>query len=303
MLSGRLVARRAVTLIESIVAMVVGGVALALIATISVRQQRLYADIADRAALASQLRQASTVLPIELRGASAVSGDIREARDTAIELRASIASAVVCDTTAGAIVLSPAVVGPTTFAGYLTAIAAGDTAWILTPGDSADAWLPYAVSSTATLAPGSCAPLGPRLSTAARALARVSMHLAAAPPVSILIGAVMRVTRPVRYSLYRGGNGRWYLGQRDWNVASLRFNTIQPVSGPFSAASAHGLFLRFSDSSGAPLPSPVADPRAIALVRADLHGQSQGAMRAFVSGAQGRSSDSLHLAISLRNRR
>src|SRR5439155_17735466 len=98
MLSQRVVRRRGVTLIELIVAMVVGGVALALIASISVRQQRLYADLADRAALASQLRQASTVLPIELRGASSAGGDIREARDTAIELRASIASAVVCDT-------------------------------------------------------------------------------------------------------------------------------------------------------------------------------------------------------------
>ena len=59
--------RRGMTLIELIVAMTVGGVALALIAVISVRQQRLYADVADRAALTGQLRQASAVLPIELR--------------------------------------------------------------------------------------------------------------------------------------------------------------------------------------------------------------------------------------------
>jgi prepilin-type N-terminal cleavage/methylation domain-containing protein len=123
--------RRGVTLIELIVAMTVGGIALALIAVISVRQQRLYADVADRAALSGQLRQASAVLPIELRGASAVAGDIREARDTAIELRSSIATAVVCDTLAGSIALSPAIAGATAFAGYLTAIAAGDTAWVL----------------------------------------------------------------------------------------------------------------------------------------------------------------------------
>jgi prepilin-type N-terminal cleavage/methylation domain-containing protein len=303
MLSRRLPPRRGVTLIELIVAMVVAGVGLALIATISVRQQRLYADIADRTALAGQLRQASTILPIELRGASPGGGDIREASDTAIELRASIASAVVCDTAAGSIVLAPAVAGPTTFASYLTAIAAGDTAWILTRSDSADAWLPYSVSSTATFAPGSCAPFGPQLTATARATARVSIRLAGAPPVAGLTGTVVRVTRPVRYSLYRGGDGRWYLGQRDWNVASVRFNTVQPVSGPFSPASAHGLVFQFSDSAGGPLVSPVADPRAIALVRVDLRGQSRGAMRAFAPGAQGTSSDSLHLAISLRNRR
>jgi len=116
------------------VAMTVGGVALALIAVISVRQQRLYADVADRAALNGQLRQASALLPLELRGASSDGGDIREARDTAIELRSSIATAVVCDTIGSAIVLSPASSGATAFAGYLTAIAPGDTAWLLVRG-------------------------------------------------------------------------------------------------------------------------------------------------------------------------
>ena len=303
MLSQRVVRRRGVTLIELIVAMVVGGVALALIASISVRQQRLYADLADRAALASQLRQASTVLPIELRGASSAGGDIREARDTAIELRASIASAVVCDTATGSIVLAPATAGSTAFAGYLAAIAIGDTAWVLTPGDSIDAWLPYSVSSSTTTTPGSCASLGPRLTVAARASARVLIRLTAAPPLATLIGTVVRVTRPVRYSFYRGGDGPWYLGQRDWNVTSLRFNTIQPVSGPFVSASAHGLVFQFSDSAGTLLPSPVGDRRSIALIGIDVRVQSRSAMRAFASGAQGRSSDSLHLAIALRNRR
>jgi hypothetical protein len=141
------------------------------------------------------------------------------------------------------------------------------------------------------------------LGATARAIARVSIRLASAPPVATLTGAVVRVTRPVRYSLYRGGDGQWYLGQRDWNVTSLRFNTIQPVSGPFSSPSARGLVFQFSDSTGAPLSSPVADTRAIALVRVDVRGQSRGAMRTFASGAQSKSGDSVRLAISLRNRR
>jgi hypothetical protein len=222
MLSCRLVTRCGATLIELIVAMVVGGVALALIATISVRQQRLYADIADRAALAGQLRQASTVLPIELRGASPVSGDIREARDTAIELRATIASAVVCDTAAGSVALAPSVAGAATLPA---------TSPRSPRGHGVDSGaerlsrrsLPYAVSSTATLAPGSCAPLGPRLSCDG-ARDRSRFH-------SARVGAAcrdvdrtaLRVTRPVRYSLYRGGDGRWYLDNAtERHVASLR---------------------------------------------------------------------------------
>jgi len=291
------------TLIEMTVAMTVGGVALALIAVISLRQQRLYADVADRAALNGQLRQASALLPLELRGASSGGGDIREARDTAIELRSSIATAVVCDTIGGAIVLSPASSGATAFAGYLTAIAPGDTAWLLVRGDTADAWTPYAVSSATSVASGACGPLGPRLSGSARASSRVAVRLSMAPPIANFPGSVLRVTRPVRYSLYRGGDGRWYLGQRDWNVTSLRFNTIQPVSGPFASAASRGLVFQYVDSIGAALPTPVSDPRAIALIRVDLRGQSRNVMRAFAGQAQGKSTDSVHVAVWLRNRR
>lgn len=283
--------------------MAVGGVALALIAVISVRQQRLYADLADRAALNGQLRQASALLPIELRGASSGGGDFREARDTALELRSSIATAVVCDTLGGSIILSPASSGATTFAGYLTAIAPGDTAWLLERGDTADAWTPYAVSSTSSVASGACGPLGPRLSAAARTSSRVAIRLSIAGPIANLTGSVLRVTRPVRYSLYRGGDGRWYLGQRDWNVASLRFNSIQPVSGPFASAALRGLVFQYADSTGAVVPTPVSDPRAIALIGVDLRGQSRNVMRAFTGQAQGKSTDSVHLAVWLRNRR
>jgi hypothetical protein len=292
-----------VTLVELIVAMTVGGVALALIAIISLRQQRLYADIADRAALTGQLRQASAVLPIELRGASPSSGDIRDARDTVIELRSTIATAVVCDTIAGSFALAPAIAGATAFAGFLTPIAAGDTAWIFARGDSADTWIPYPVSSVSSVTPGACGPLGPKMSTAARATARVGLRLSAPGPIANGTGSVTRVTRPVRYSLYRGGDGRWYLGQRDWNVAAMRFNTVQPVSGPFLSASSRGLVFQYLDSAGTVLPVPVTDPRSISLIQVDLRGQSRNVMRAFATGPQGKSTDSARIAIAVRNRR
>ena len=283
--------------------MTVGGVALALIAVISVRQQRLYADVADRAALNGQLQQASALLPLELRGASSGGGDIREARDTAIELRSSIATAVVCDTLGGSIILSPVSSGLTAFAGYLTAIAPGDTAWLLERGDTADVWTPHAVSSASSVASGACGLLGPRLSAAARTSSRVAIRLSIASSIGNLTGSVLRVTRPVRYSLYRGGDGRWYLGQRDWNIVSQRFNTIQPVSGPFASAASRGLVFQYVDSTGGALPAPVSDPRAIALIRVDLRGQSRNVMRAFAGQAQGKSTDSVHVAVWLRNRR
>jgi len=303
MLTPQRALRRGVTLIELIVAMAVGGVVLALVAAISVRQQRIYADVADRSALAAQLRQAATILPIDLRALSPAAGDIREARDTSIELRATIASAVACDTLAGALVLAPSVTGETTVGSYVTPVAAGDTAWTLAPNDSGDVWLAYAIESVASGGASDCAPIGPRLSASERTANRVAIRLVGSPPLTNLLGAPLRVTRLVRYSLYRGGDGRWYLGQRDWNTASLRFNTIQPVSGPFSSPASRGVLFQYSDSAGVLLPSPVADSRAVTLVRIELRGQSQNAMRAFAAGSQGKSSDSLRLAVAVRNRR
>jgi prepilin-type N-terminal cleavage/methylation domain-containing protein len=295
--------RRGVTLIELIVALVVGGVALALVATIAVRQQRLYADIADRAALAGQLRQAVSILPIDLRGASSTAGDIREARDTSIELRATIASAVVCDTAAGSLILAPAVSGETTFGSYLTPIATGDTAWIFAPGDTADRWIAYDIGSSIVSGAGPCAPTGPQMNAPALASRRISVRLNASSPIAGFVGTVVRVTRPIRYSLYRGGDSRWYLGQRDWNATSLRFNGVQPVSGPFASPASRGIVFQYYDTLGAELVVPVADTRAIALVRVDVRGQSRNAMRAFSARPQAKSSDSAQLAVLLRNRR
>ena len=294
--------RRGMTLIEMIVAMTVGGVALALIAVISVRQQRLYADVADRAALTGQLRQASAVLPIELRGASPGAGDIREARDTAIELRSSIATAVVCDTLGGSIVLAPA--SP---ARRRSRIFDGDRSRRYGVVARARRYRGR-LDSVRRLERVVCRARTVRTARSATecrgaASSRVGIRLGAAAPIANLTGTVLRVTRPVRYSLYRGGDGRWYLGQRDWNVASLRFNTIQPVSGPFSSASSRGLVFQYADSMGAALPIPVSDPRAISLIRVDLRGQSRNIMRAFAGQTQGKSTDSVHLAVWLRNRR
>ena len=66
-----------------------------------------------------------------------------------------------------------------------------------------------------------------------RSAARVVITLDAGPQPKSMIGAPVRFTRPVRYSLYRAADGDWYLGEREWNPTTVRFNTIQPVSGPF----------------------------------------------------------------------
>jgi hypothetical protein len=118
------------------------------------------------------------------------------------------------------------------------------------------------------------------------------------------LGAPLRVTRPLRYSLYRGTDGHWYLGQRDWNSATATFNSIQPVSGPFLSPALGGLSLRYLDSAGATLSTPVTNTRGIAAVQVSLRSETKSAMRALASAAQrGTRVDSAALWILLRNRR
>jgi len=303
----RLVARprRGTSIIEVVVAMVVGGVVLALISTIAVRQQRLFSDVTGSIALDGQLREAAAILPIDLRGVSVASHDIREARDTSIELRGTIAGAVVCDTIADGLVLAPSTAGATTYASFLTSAEVGDTVWVLTPTDSADDWRPFGVGSVGTAAPKQCAASGPQLGDSARVLPRVAIGLSPRPPsTSAMIGLAVRVTRPVRYSLYRASDGAWYLGEKDWSTPAARFNTVQPVSGPFLSAASRGLVFTYLDSAGAAIAAPFADSVAIAAIRLSLSGQTKNVARVLSAAAPpARRIDSAVVTVLLHNRR
>ncbi|MGH7615757.1 MAG: hypothetical protein ACREPM_00855, partial [Gemmatimonadaceae bacterium] len=282
---------------------VVGGVALTLITLVCLHEQRVFRDLSDQRAAYGQLRDAEALLPIDVRAASSVSGDVRDARDTSLELRGIVASAVVCDTTASAIVLAPDIPGAESYASLSSTVAAGDTAWVLAASDSAETWRPYRVSSSISAGAGPCSPPGPALATAARATSRIALTLDSLPLVSAL-GAPLRVTRPFRYSLYRGTDGDWYLGQRDWNAAMVRFNSVQPVSGPFLSPASGGLVFTYLDSSGTSLATPVTNTRRIASVRVDLRSATRFAPRALASAPQrGPRVDSAALWILIRNRR
>lgn len=300
-------ARPGVTLIEVVVAMVVAGVILSVVSAVSVRQQRLLAEVADGVAVSGRLREISSILPIDLRGTAVAAGDIRDATDTSIELRATIASAVVCDTSSNVLLLAPAIAGVTTYASVATPIDSGDTAWVFTPGDSIDEWRSAAVAvvSTVTASSGQCSERGPHLGDSARALPRIALRLDPAPASArALLGLPVRVTRRLRVSLYRSSDGAWYVGEHDWNATTLRFNTIQPVSGPFLSAAAGGMTLTYLDRDGARLPTPVADTRAIAAIRATFRGESKMVSTVLGSASStGKRLDTSSVVTLLQNRR
>jgi hypothetical protein len=293
--------RRGATLIELLVTTIVSGIVLTLVAAICVRQQRVIGDLAHGIALTGQLRDASTILPIDLANVGSGAGDIRQALDTAVEIRATIASGVVCDTAQGGIVLAPVSAGPTTYAGVVAPIAVGDSAWLFdTP--TRDTWRPLRIVRVASAHAGPCDARGPVLDATSLATPRVTLTLDSGATAD-WIGAPLRITRPIRYSLYRGSDG-WSLGAREWNITTLRFNTIQPLSGPFLSASAGGVRFTYFDSVGSTLASPVVDPTAIALIRLDVRGQTAQAVRIVgAAGSPAQRTDSSSTFVFLRNRR
>jgi prepilin-type N-terminal cleavage/methylation domain-containing protein len=290
---------RGFTLPELLITLACAAILFAAIASASVRQQRLFAELADDAAVTGRLREATATLPIDLRGVSPAAGDIRDARDTALEIRATIASAVVCDTVGRSIVLGPALTGADTYASYVTSVATGDTAWLLDARDTIENWMPRRITSVSSGTTSKCATGGPLPNSP---FVSTSFALDSLPSGRV-VGTVLRVTRPMRYSLYRSADGSWQLGARDWNSATLRLNTIQPVAGPLLPPSGRGLVFAYVDTSGGILANTAAFPTGLALIRVAARAQARGPVRVLGASGTPRRVDSLDAAIFLHNRR
>jgi prepilin-type N-terminal cleavage/methylation domain-containing protein len=258
--------RRGYTLIELIVALSVGAVVIGLGASIGFRHQRFHRDVVIAVERADELDELVALMPISLRGIAPGEGDIAPggARDTSLEFRAVIASAVACDSASSTVLLAPADASPR-LAAVLSRPQAGDTAWILDASGPTESWLTRAITqvfdSAAVCRLGNAAPDG------LSARPSIALRLDGIPPET---PTVVRVTRPWRYSLYHASDGDWYLGAKEWNPALLRYNTIQPVAGPLASAAGGGLRFRYVDSLGADLTAIPLDPRRIAGIEVGL---------------------------------
>jgi prepilin-type N-terminal cleavage/methylation domain-containing protein len=254
------------TLLELVVALAVTGLVLLLVSGTSAQQQRALAGAMDAMAGRSELRITASSLAGDLRALSPAAGDIApgQARDTALQMRGTIATAVVCDTIASRAILASAAAELTVLASYTRVPAVSDTLWAL---DSSATWRPYAIASVQSVPDGACGMGGPQGAGSAGAERVALSFVDAVPPPP---GRPVRITRPVRYSLYKSSDGAWYLGCKDWNTSTHKFNTIQPVSGPFLPASGRGLRFEYLDADGAPLATPVASLARIAAIRLTL---------------------------------
>jgi hypothetical protein len=88
-------------------------------------------------------------------------------------------------------------------------------------------------------------------------------------PADVAAGTPVRVTRWERWVVYRGGDGRWYAGIRDYSPATARFLASQPIAGPFLRAARGGARtgFRYFDATGNALDPDGTNEASIARVR------------------------------------
>jgi prepilin-type N-terminal cleavage/methylation domain-containing protein len=286
--------RRGHTLLELLVSLVVGAMVIALGATIGFRHQRFHRDVVVAVERADVLDEVVSLMPISLRGIAPGEGDIAPggARDTSLEFRATIATAVVCDSS-GVVALMAPLDSVLRLSSVLSRPAAGDSAWFLVVDMGGDRWMPRAIvassDSMAVCRIGGTATFGSAARTA------IALRLSSGAPPG---ASVVRITRPWRYSIYRAADG-WFFGAKDWNGVTARFNTIQPVAGPLVSASQGGLRFRYLDSMGAAITPLPADPSRIAAIEIGFRVDSQVPGK-YVHASTIRGSASV--VIALRNR-
>jgi len=268
------------TIVELVASLVVCGIVLAVLADVASSEQQVLGLLSDRVSGRSELQIATNAIALDV-GALRDPSDVRggEARDSALEFRQTIATAVICTSGGGLIALAPEA-SARLLASYLRQPEAGDTAWVL---DSAAAWQPATIAAVAKPSAGQCGAGGPALSTADQRLPRVILRFATG--ALLAPGSPMRITRPFRYSFYKSSDRAWYLGAKDWNSATGKFNTIQPVGGPFLQPSPTGTSFAYLDSAGLQMATPVTTPQRIAAVRITLLAAARRKLATRLAGA------------------
>ena len=300
---------RGFTLVELLVACVVGGGAAALMTATLVRQQRFYSSASVILDARAQLRDAADVLATDLRGAAVATFGLPVMTDSAVELFATIATSVACAAPSSlSVALPPAkLASGNTLTSMLALPDTGDIALLfIAPPAAPDsgvweslriaAFSPRVVSTTCPPSSGFTATGD--LSSGSTAFFAT---LAAAPSSAVRPGTPIHFVRRARYSLYRSSDAKWYLGYRRCNAAGS-CAAIQPVSGPYPAYSAttSGLSFRYYDTAGNALTSE-AESRGVARIEIVVRGET--ARAASLNGdLRSVYRDSVVVAVSPRNR-
>ncbi len=257
--------RRGSSLLELLVALPLLALLAAIAAGLLLTMHRV-AQRTDASLTAShELRHAAAVLSAELRALR--SSELQSWTDTTLEIRTMVGAGLVCSGRGplDRVELLPTDRADAAHTHWRSALQAGDDAQLfLATTDSMLA--PMAYSAVVRTQNSSRACRGSSLLDSSAAPAAPTLQLVLAMPLPSVpaVGSPVRVTRAIRYELYRSG-GRPFLGRRERN--GLGWDVLQPVAGPLLNAQSRGLHIDVRDRSDVPV--HLGDTTA-ALVRIEL---------------------------------
>jgi prepilin-type N-terminal cleavage/methylation domain-containing protein len=272
--NGRL--RRGFTMIEVIVALVVGMIVLGSVVQMLVVQSRGYRKQREQVDVRETAREAASLLSWDLRQAALGGSNFIALGANSVTLRSPRGVGTICGK-APVPALFPAVGQPARYGlwktgGNITATV-DDTALVYQFGrDTAlgqSRWSKLkitAVGTPAAMGVPACAWPGARAPDVVVEFAVTTVPLLVKTDTSwIKVGAPVRTFRQVQYAEYQSG-GRWWLGRK---VGSA--TTFEQLTGPLLAPGATGgLTLTYYDANGA----VTADPTAVSSVAFTLRTES-----------------------------
>ena len=287
--------RRGWTLHEMIISLAVTGAVLGIAVHAALGQLRFFHGVGEVTSLRGQLAQATLVPRALVWGSSPVAGDFTLASDTALELSVVTGSAVVCESAPGWVIVPAPEPQGNTLTAFAEAPQADDRIAAFIEDSTGATWMAFRTAGVPTSGAG--CPFFPS--------ATAGLRIDLVEQLALPAGTVLRFLRPMRLSVYRASDGRWYLGARDWNGSISRFNTVQPLAGPVDApvaGSSPGFRFEYLDFAAAPLEN-ASDTRGIAGIRIVARGTSLAAVRmGGVATTRGEQvSDSAVAVLALRN--
>lgn len=316
--------RLGMTLIEIMISLVLLGIVSGVIMRVVMRQQRFYQGVNSIMTQRSQLRQATSILPVDLRSLSSVGNDILTASDSSIEFMVNVGTSIVCEVIDGSHLAMPATDLDskqilTSWYGYGTP-PSGTTVYVYNDssiaGNEDDRWQPFTMSVAMTSLPTRCLTSFHTVADAGKERPIVTLasteanDLVTGGPISryINVGAPIRFLKRVRYKLYQESDNQWYLGYADYVPSTSSYNPLAPVSGPYDAysSSASGIRFRYYDVDGNEIASGASATDRAKIARIDLIARARTSGNVRAAGVQNGVSqqyrDSLAVSVMLRNR-
>ena len=328
-------ARRGMTLIEIMISLVLLGIVSGVLMRVISRQQRFYQGVNQIITQRSQLRQATAVLPMDLRSLSSIGNDLRVVSDSSIEFDLTIGTSFVCQVVANNIVALPpenlySGYSYTSFFGYgkPDAVERAKGVWVYIYNDGAlvgnndDYWQKFELTGVDSL-PANCTGAGSFTSTSDAGKQRFKLTVVDSAgavdggaggtggPLSryIGVGAPVRIVKRVRYKLYQASDSKWYLGFEEYDKGAGAWINTAPVSGPYepyATSGGTGIGFKFYDVDGTEIAGGASTADRARIARIDLIARAKTSSNVRAAGIQGGVSqqyrDSLAASVMIRNR-